>query len=711
MPFPSGYERKFGFEGFQDTHPSTPLPGTQIDVELDGVAKSTAALTAFIQKFARADGRLANASVGVDQLAADFAIGFKAPTMWEPGIMYVLGDTVFEGAGFYTCTEPHTSGSAFEPANWDLIVDFGSQAQAAAASAAAAQAYYNAMAASVLGPTNIIMARNYATPALADAAAVALVGVVYLDTSFTLAANVSLAAKWVGAGGVITTGAYNLTFSKGFSASPNMKCFDSAGSGAISISNAGEIPVGWFGAVGDGSTDDRPAAQRAIATARNSGGGTVLIDRPLLLNRVAGADAFYNGLVIPYNAGVSDASQVAGRVHLRFVGAGALLAGDNSMVMLRMSDSFSTVYNPVITANGKTGIIGRAFIPENISQTTTKVNQNYNRSFGGQIIGCAEGDIYEGGPSPSGADSGCWYNISSGMQMVGCTRNIWMRDSTSSGLGGINRNAYIGGRIGQGSNTGIRIDTGSGNYFLLSYEGINLGTTPSATPTGVYIATTGSGGDNNSNHFGFGNFEAVTRPFDNHNPLTEIDGPTFDAAACNWAAFPCKMVGGDPTQTPLILPGIIRQGNSQLPGVQSNTATLNPGGTIFTSSDNTVIGGAGDGDGLSNIAHTATTGPGGSTLAFNFQRTYVPMAEYHLNAGGYDVGTPITVYGRYLGRICETVSGTFVADETAVNTSTGTPSAFTVAISRTSASNIRVTVTLTKAAMTFILFAGMLRLA
>lgn len=149
MPFPSGYERKFGFEGFQDTHPSTPLPGTQVDVELDSVAKSTAALTAFLQKFTRADGKLANGSVGVDQLAADFSISFKAPTTWEPGIMYVLGDTVFQGSGFYTCVAAHTSGGVFEPADWDLIVDFGSSAQAAAASAAAAEASAVASAAGV----------------------------------------------------------------------------------------------------------------------------------------------------------------------------------------------------------------------------------------------------------------------------------------------------------------------------------------------------------------------------------------------------------------------------------------------------------------------------------------------------------------------------------------------------------------------------------
>lgn len=138
MPFPTAYEREFGFQGFQDTHPNTPLPGLQVDAELDNAAESTAALVTFIKKFSRADGKLANGSVGVDQLAADLVIGFKAPTVWESGISYSEDSTVFYGSGFYTCVIAHTSGDTFAPGNWSLIVDFGSQAQAAAASAASA---------------------------------------------------------------------------------------------------------------------------------------------------------------------------------------------------------------------------------------------------------------------------------------------------------------------------------------------------------------------------------------------------------------------------------------------------------------------------------------------------------------------------------------------------------------------------------------------
>lgn len=140
MPFPEDYTRDFGFASFQETHPQSPLPGDQVDVEFDAVEKSTDQIIAFIKRFARSDGRLANGSVGVDQLAPDLSIGFKAPTTWESGVLYVVGDTVFYANKFYTCEKTHTSGSIFTPEYWSIIVDFGAQADAAAASAASAAA-------------------------------------------------------------------------------------------------------------------------------------------------------------------------------------------------------------------------------------------------------------------------------------------------------------------------------------------------------------------------------------------------------------------------------------------------------------------------------------------------------------------------------------------------------------------------------------------
>jgi hypothetical protein len=140
MPYPNNYSRAFGFKGYQDVHPNTPLPGVQVDAEMDAASQSIDAMVAFIQKFARADGRLANNSVGVDQLSADLVIGFKEPSTWEPGVAYLAADTVFYSNAFYTCTAAHTSGNTFAPENWSLIVDFGAQAAAAASSATASAA-------------------------------------------------------------------------------------------------------------------------------------------------------------------------------------------------------------------------------------------------------------------------------------------------------------------------------------------------------------------------------------------------------------------------------------------------------------------------------------------------------------------------------------------------------------------------------------------
>lgn len=149
MAYPNGYERDYGFQNYQDTHPQNPLPGDQLDAQLDAVGEKTADIAAFLRKALRSDGSIANGSVGVDQLAADLTIGFKEPSTWAPGTIYDEGDTAFYADAFYQCVTAHTSGATFSSGNWTLLVDFGAQATAAAASAVAAAASATAAAALV----------------------------------------------------------------------------------------------------------------------------------------------------------------------------------------------------------------------------------------------------------------------------------------------------------------------------------------------------------------------------------------------------------------------------------------------------------------------------------------------------------------------------------------------------------------------------------
>lgn len=204
MPYPDNYDRAFGFKGFQDVHPNTPLPGVQVDAELDSASKSIDGLVSFVKKFSRADGKLANGSVGVDQLAADLSIGFKEPTTWESGVDYLADDTVFYLTGFYQANVAHTSGESFDPAKWVLLVDFGAQAAAAAASATQAQTYAEAAigaraTTAALGTTAALLTMFPASPAVTDKLAVVTTGrdtvgdrggaIFYYDASDTTTAD------------------------------------------------------------------------------------------------------------------------------------------------------------------------------------------------------------------------------------------------------------------------------------------------------------------------------------------------------------------------------------------------------------------------------------------------------------------------------------------------------------------------------------------
>lgn len=118
--------------------------------------------------------------------------------------------------------------------------------------------------------STVLRSSWFATIAAADTAASAIGAIILLDSSFTLAANTTLSAKWAGAGGIITRGTYTLTFSGSFSASQSSQCFDKTGIGLITFPAGTTIYPQWYGAVGDGTTDDAAPLQQAINSSGTS---------------------------------------------------------------------------------------------------------------------------------------------------------------------------------------------------------------------------------------------------------------------------------------------------------------------------------------------------------------------------------------------------------------------------------------------------------
>jgi len=150
MAQPTEYNRQANFTNAQTQAPTSPLNGASVDAEFNAVKVTTDEIRANMAMIQRDDGRLANGSVGLDQLSAGLEIGVNPASEWATATAYVVNDNVLESNKFYRCVTAHTSGTfATDLASgyWVFQFDFGTEAIAAAASAAAALASENNAAA------------------------------------------------------------------------------------------------------------------------------------------------------------------------------------------------------------------------------------------------------------------------------------------------------------------------------------------------------------------------------------------------------------------------------------------------------------------------------------------------------------------------------------------------------------------------------------
>jgi len=334
-----------------------------------------------------------------------------------------------------------------------------------------------------------------------------------------------------------------------------------------------------YGADPSGVANSQAACQAAINACCAAGGGTVYFPAgQYLINGVTSQDTVLNGLLVPYSSG----NGTANRVILQGDGRSTiLLAGSNSMNIVRFSDSHGGVKDMSINGNSKTNVVGLACIPESATQTSTLVFQVYNVFSGLYILNCADGFTMKTGPRVSGADSGCWYNILKDTHIFSCTRGIYLRDGSTTPCSSCNRNTFINVRCGQSMNTGLQIDAGDTNkFYAVNFEGIALGTTPNATPTAIIILQTSpvGGADNNSNAFFGVTCEGNTRDLSNFNTRTQFFGAFFTPSKVNLtggAGYGLICIGGDDASTvPQIYGGGTYQTNNQLPSL-SNRTTFN----------------------------------------------------------------------------------------------------------------------------------------
>lgn len=179
------YDRQFGFTDYQTEHPVTPLPGNQVDAELNAVKQTLDALLANIALIQRDDGQLANLSVGSDQLKAGISFGINSATNWGAGVNYGLRDGVFQGNAFYVCVVAHTStvfATNLASGYWQLILNFDPYVSTAAASAVTASSAAISAAASYDAFDDRYLGAKAADPTLDNDGNALLTGALYFNT-------------------------------------------------------------------------------------------------------------------------------------------------------------------------------------------------------------------------------------------------------------------------------------------------------------------------------------------------------------------------------------------------------------------------------------------------------------------------------------------------------------------------------------------------
>ena len=118
MAQPTPYNRQYNFNDFATTSPSDPLPGVQVDNELNSVKTNLDGLNANINVIQRDDGKLANQSVhknsfDVDALALIGVSGYTVSGDWAASSTYTVGTLVNFNAATYLATVAHTAGTVF----------------------------------------------------------------------------------------------------------------------------------------------------------------------------------------------------------------------------------------------------------------------------------------------------------------------------------------------------------------------------------------------------------------------------------------------------------------------------------------------------------------------------------------------------------------------------------------------------------------------
>ena len=307
------------------------------------------------------------------------------------------------------------------------------------------------------------------------------------------------------------------------STSADLVTYTPAGTGAVARSAQSKmrdtVSVNDFGAVGDGVADDGNAIRLAVTAVAANGGGQVYLPTGTYKVTTAVGDVSNTAIYVPSNVRIFGASQVGTKI----------VPGANNVVCFRITGLNGGIENLQIDnpSSTYTSVSGIRLAPTDETQTTTRTDVEFNCITNISIRRVAEAIVLKCGPRVGGADSYCYYNSFTNIDIRNCTLGVWLKIPNGGDPGsGVNRNRFVNLRVGEtGTNTGLQIDAGDTNTFVgCSFEGIQSGVSPSATPTAIVVAyNTASYGCTDNKFYGL-TIESCTRSVSNINDILEFYG-------------------------------------------------------------------------------------------------------------------------------------------------------------------------------------------
>lgn len=135
MSYPTKYTRQYDYVGYQNGNPDRPLPATKVNADLNLLASTSDEVVEFLKTSIRADGALANESVGMDQLDSTVAALVGDAEVIED--LVVASDAAVAAAAAASTSASNAATSAAASNTSAEAADVSADAAASSASAAA----------------------------------------------------------------------------------------------------------------------------------------------------------------------------------------------------------------------------------------------------------------------------------------------------------------------------------------------------------------------------------------------------------------------------------------------------------------------------------------------------------------------------------------------------------------------------------------------